>query len=187
MPQSKILIDTNSYLRLAREIRPFLCVEFGSACYCLYALAQLGEEILASHRLRNKFAWSLENEHIIERQRTVSLSRKERKDIQQAFDFIWDYVETDLPGPSKVDANYLAHSYVLKIPVVTDDRDMLELAASFGIEAHKSLDLLALMHSCEHISLGKIYSIIHLWIYNKDTPADMHSDFPRIFPGQKLS
>lgn len=31
--------------------------------------------------------------------------------------FIWDHVESELPGPSRVDALYLAHGYVLGFPV----------------------------------------------------------------------
>ena len=36
MPQSKILVDTNAYLRLAKTIRPLLFMPFGDNEYCLY-------------------------------------------------------------------------------------------------------------------------------------------------------
>ena len=46
MPQSKILVDTNSYLRLAKSIRPLLFVPFGDKEYCLYILSELNEKLL---------------------------------------------------------------------------------------------------------------------------------------------
>ena len=41
VPQSKILIDTNAYFRLAQSIRPLLKVEFGDEEYCLYVIKEL--------------------------------------------------------------------------------------------------------------------------------------------------
>ncbi|MEA9390931.1 hypothetical protein SJI19_10305 [Acerihabitans sp. TG2] len=46
MPQSKILVDTNAYLRLAKTIRPLLFVTFGDNEYCLYILPELIEELI---------------------------------------------------------------------------------------------------------------------------------------------
>ena len=63
MPQSKILVDTNSYLRLAKSIRPLLFVPFGDKEYCLYILSELNEELKTS-KLDNKFPWTQEDEFI---------------------------------------------------------------------------------------------------------------------------
>ncbi len=51
MAQSKILVDTNAYLRLAKTIRPLLFMPFGENEYCLYILPELNEE-LKSHKLQ---------------------------------------------------------------------------------------------------------------------------------------
>ena len=56
MPQSKILVDTNSYLRLAQTIRPLLFLPFGDGEYCLYILPELNVE-LSNRRLKSKFPW----------------------------------------------------------------------------------------------------------------------------------
>lgn len=48
MPQSKILVDTNAYLRLAKTVRPLLFVPFGDNEYCLYILPELNEELAVS-------------------------------------------------------------------------------------------------------------------------------------------
>ena len=44
MPQSKILLDSASYIRLARSIRPLLSDEFGEDNYCLYVLPEFEKE-----------------------------------------------------------------------------------------------------------------------------------------------
>ena len=44
MSQSKVLVDTNSYLRLARSIHPLLFQTFGNEEYCLYVLPDLDDD-----------------------------------------------------------------------------------------------------------------------------------------------
>lgn len=57
MPQSKILVDSNSYFRLAKSIRPLLNVTFGDEDYCLYVLKELEKEYDRNSRLQTKFEW----------------------------------------------------------------------------------------------------------------------------------
>lgn len=56
MSQSKILVDTNAYLRLAKTIHPLLSTPFGEKKYCLYILPELNKE-LANAKFENKFPW----------------------------------------------------------------------------------------------------------------------------------
>jgi hypothetical protein len=184
MPQSKILTDTNSYLRLANSIRPLLCVEFGNQNYCLYVLPETSNEISKSSRLQTKFVWALEDEYCAERSQTVTLSRQQKKLIADAYTFIWDHVESELPGPSRVDAMYLAHSYVLGFPVITDDRDMHALANIFEIKTQKTLELLRLMLDSAHINVARVSAVVAYWHYNQDLPADFRVDLSAIFEGQ---
>lgn len=184
MPQSKILTDTNSYLRLANNIRPFLCVEFGVDNYCLYVLSETSIEIQGSSRLKHKFYWALEDEHCAERATSPVVSRKQKKEIEAAFSVIWEHVKTELPGPSRIDAMYLAHGFVLGFPIVTDDRDMRSLADVFSIPTHKTLELLKTMVDVAHITLAKVTAIVSYWKYNEDFPADMHADMHAIFAGK---
>ncbi len=88
MAQSKILVDTNTYLRLAKTIHPLLAVPFGEPPYCLYIIPELNRE-LSSNRLRNKFPWIDEPEFQDNREIFPQLSRKEKKAIAQTFDFVW--------------------------------------------------------------------------------------------------
>lgn len=76
MPQSKILVDTNAYLRLAQTIRPLLSVPFGENEYCLYILPELNKE-LEVHKLQNTFYWVTEDEYIQNRQHFPNISRKQ--------------------------------------------------------------------------------------------------------------
>ena len=106
MPQSKVLVDTNSYLRLARSIHPLLFQTFGKDEYCLYVLPELDEEFSKSQRLKNTFSWTEEKEYRQNRQHFPVVSKKQKKEIETAFDYIWDHIISVEKGPSPVDATY---------------------------------------------------------------------------------
>jgi len=100
MVQSKILVDTNSYLRLAQSVKPLLFVPFGDNEFCLYVIPELNNELNQNH-LKNKFPWVDDSEYKNARQHYPTVGNKQKKAIQSTFEFIWDYVETELPGPSR--------------------------------------------------------------------------------------
>ncbi len=182
MAQSKILLDSNSYFRLAKSIQPLLFVEFGADKHCLYVLDDLQKEFDCNPRLQREFPWVDEEEYRNNRSRKLSLSRKDKREIQTAYDIIWDYVlsEPDI-GASPVDTRILSHSYVLGIPTVTDDTDMRVVATTFDIKAMKTLELLVLMLECEHITMDRIRQIMAYWEYVGDKPTGCHKDYKRLF------
>lgn len=180
MAQTKILVDTNSYLRLAKSLHPLLFTPFGVADYCLYVIPELNRELAASH-LRTKFPWVGEPEFIEERKHFPTISRKQKKAIEETLKFVWDYVESDLPGPSKVDARFIAYALELEIPVVTDDDDMTHLAKAFGAGVMNSLELLKLMVEQHHIDMSKVRSIVAYWRYVNDTPGQLIQHYRRLF------
>ncbi len=51
------LLDTNTYLRLAKRVRPLLGVEFGQKRYVLTVLRDVEDEVRRSRTLRFKFPW----------------------------------------------------------------------------------------------------------------------------------
>ena len=181
MPQSKILVDTNAYLRLAQTIRPLLFKPFGINEYCLYILPELNDE-LANHRLATKFFWIGDDEYRENRKHTPAISKKQKKDIANTFDYVWDYVQSDLPGPSRVDALYIAYGLELDIPVVTDDQDMTELAHAFDAKVMPTLALLKIMLDCGHTDMKTIQGLVDYWRHIDDRPANLDSDFSRLFP-----
>lgn len=77
MPQSKILLDSNSYFRLAKSLHPLLDVVFGNDNYCLYVLRELDREYDKSPVLRRKFNWVNDDEYFENRKKRLSISRAE--------------------------------------------------------------------------------------------------------------
>lgn len=179
MPQSKILVDTNAYLRLANTIRPLLFAPFGEHEYCLYILPELNEE-LKNHKLQNTFYWITEEEYVENRQHFPKIGRKQNNAIKSTFEYLWDYVQTDLPGPSRVDALYIAYALELKVPVVTDDQDMTALARAFDAKVMPTLELLKIMLECDHTDMKTIKSLCEYWRQFGDQPANMEADFKRL-------
>jgi len=184
MARTRILLDSNSYFRLAKSIHPLLDREFGDTRYCLYVTPDLDAEFTNSPRLRRKFHWVNEPEYHANRMRPLQLSGAERKSILQAYDFIHNHARTEGFGVSPVDARALATAYVLQVQVVTDDRDMLFLAEAFGIQTLKTLALMQLMLNCGHIDMDCVRQIVRYWQYEKDTPAEFRKDYPLLFGEQ---
>jgi hypothetical protein len=180
MPQSKILVDTNTYLRLAKTIRPLLFVPFGDKDYCLYVIPELNKE-LTSRRLMSKFPWVEDDEYRNNRKHFPKIGKKERNSIEETFSYIWNFVVTELPGPSKVDALYIAYALELGVPVVTDDKDMTQLAQEFEANVMPTLQLLKIMLDCGHTNMKTIDGLIEYWRYISDRPANMESDYKKYF------
>ncbi len=86
-----------------------------------------------------------------------------------------------MPGPSRIDAIYSSYGYVLKVPVVTDDRDMRALAAEFDIETMVTLELMKTMLDSGRINRGKAKEIYAYWGYSNDVPYNAQSDLARLF------
>lgn len=183
MAQSKILVDTNAYLRLAKTVRPLLFQPFGEKQYCLYILPELNKE-LENPRLQHAFYWVNEDEFAENRKHFPAIGKKQRADIDLAFSYIWEHVQTELPGPSRVDALYIAYAQELNIPVVTDDQDMTALAKVFDVQAMPTLELLKIMLDCGHTDMKTIKGLCEYWRQFGDRPANLEADFKRLFPGQ---
>ncbi len=180
MSHAKILVDTNAYLRLAKTIRPLLFSPFGNNEYCLYILPELNAE-LSNRNLKSKFHWVDEPEYTENRKHFPSISRAQKRSIQQTFDYLWDYVQTDLPGPSRTDTLYIAYALELAIPLVTDDQDMIALAQEFDAEVMSTLALLRIMLDCGHVDMKTIDGLCDYWKYIADLPANFQADYRRLF------
>ncbi|EKD28893.1 MAG: hypothetical protein ACD_79C00171G0004 [uncultured bacterium] len=181
MLQTKILVDTNSYLRLANNIHPLLFQEFGKEKYCLYVLDELDEEFNRNNRLKNKFHWVNEPEYKANRKRKLSVSKEEKQQITIVPDYIRDFASSKSLTISIIDSLVLAYGYVLKVPVVTDDADMICVAKEYKINIFQTLELLELMKRCGHIDMEKIKTITAYWEYNGDRPKNFYKDFKRLF------
>jgi len=181
MPQSKILIDTNTYIRLAKSIHPLLDTLFGEENYCLYVLKELDDEFSRSARLQSQYSWVEENEFQANRKKRLALSKKNKREIELTLDFLRQHKIDNRLSVSEVDILYLAHGYVLDIYAVSDDTDMLELADVFNIKTMKTQELLRLMLECNHVDMEKVRQIAAYWEYISDKPANFRQDYIEIF------
>lgn len=181
MPESRILLDTNAYFRLAQSIHPLLNAQFGKDNYNLYVLKELQDEYEKNSRLTNQFSWVNDPEYVQNRSQRFTVTNDEKNEIKRAFDFILDYVRNVHPGVSRVDALCLAYGEQLRIPVVTDDDEMRQAAGDYEIKTLKTLELLKLMLDCGHIDMTKVRAIAAYWMYMKDTPKAFKADYKRLF------
>ena len=110
MTQSRLLVDSNSYFRLARSIHPLLGVVFGDENYCLYVLPDLEKEYGRSARLRTKFHWVNDDQYVQNRKHTIAVSKKEKKEIDRAREIIDDYKYENCLCVSSIDIHYLANA-----------------------------------------------------------------------------
>lgn len=156
-------------------------MEFGNECHCLYVIRELQQEFDRSPRLQTKFHWVNEPQYVENRRRTITIPRKAAKEIAVTISVIEGEARQRQLGVSPVDARALATASVLQVPLVTDDGDMLALAAAFDIEAMKTLDLLRLMVDCGHATMQQVISAAGYWRYARDLPKDYDKDFRRLF------
>ncbi|MEZ4599652.1 MAG: hypothetical protein R2940_07670 [Syntrophotaleaceae bacterium] len=169
-PQAKILVDSNVYFRLALNFHPLLSVSFGDKNYTLYVIDDFQDEFDNNPRLQRKFNWVDEGEFVENRRRKIKMEKEARKEIDLAFGFIWEHnIATEL-GASPADVKAIAYGYVLGIPVVTDDNDMLTLGTEFGVKMIRLIDLLRLMHDCGHVNKSQITSLVQHLEYDNDLP-----------------
>lgn len=183
MAQSKILIDTNAYLRLAQNIRPLLNDPFGTDDYCLYVIPELNDE-LSVKRLKDKFPWINHAEYSENRKIFPSLSKKQKKSIKDTYEHVWGFALTEHPGPSRVDCLYVAHAIEMEVSLITDDLDMAAIAQIFEVTVMGALELLHLMLNSGHVDIEKVNSIIAYWRHIGDTPTSprkLNAEYRKLF------
>jgi len=181
MSQTKILVDTCSYFRLAQNIHPLLAVAFGGAEFALYAHEALTKEFQRTARLQTKFDWFTQRDYVENRSRTLLISRKESKAIEDTFEFMWEHVKAENLKPSPVDVRILATASALGLRMISDDQDLLAMAAMYDVHADTTLEIMRLMLDEKHITKDKVRQVVAQWAYDRDTPANFVTDYRRLF------
>jgi hypothetical protein len=181
MAQVKLLVDSSSYFRLAKSIRPLLGQAFGKNNYCLYILNEFEVDLRRSQRLQTRFYWVYEEEYIINRKKKLNISHKKKAEINNTFDFIWAEQKSRGLQLSYVDIMCLASAFELNVIVITDDMNMLKLAKELKIGSMSSLELMKLMYDSNHIDKDKVNEIVEYWKYMNDIPANFKKDYKRLF------
>ncbi|MGE0525663.1 MAG: hypothetical protein AB7G93_11345 [Bdellovibrionales bacterium] len=185
MAQSKLLIDTNTYFRLAQSVHPLLKTPFGPPPYVLVITEDLEKEFDRSNRLQCKFGWFQQDDYKKNRSGTLQLSNKQKSqfkiDRDNMIDIANDFGFTSL---SLEDINAMVYAMLLGIPLVTDDDDLRNLSGQMGVALYKTLELLKLMLDVGHITMEKVRAVAAYWISMADCPKDFKSDYEKIF-GEK--
>lgn len=170
MAKHIILLDSNAYLRIANSFHPLLHVNFGDKGYVLYLIPEFQKEFNKNPRLKNKFGWVNKTEYIENRKTRLRITREQSEQIEITYSYLWNHNIGEAIGASRVDVRALSYGAVLKVPVVTDDRDMARLGLTFGIEMWGLLDLLKIMYTANRIDWKEIQSLLDYLEYMKDLP-----------------
>lgn len=179
--KAELLIDSNSYFRLAQSLHPLLGSHFGEEKYCIYIIKECDKEYSRNSNLQNKFVWVNQEEYIQNRKNKVQIKKQDDNGIYNNIRFIKQFARDNYLNVSEVDIKYLATALELELTLITDDSDMIEVAIEFEIDVLKTLELLKLMLECSHIDIVKIKEITDYWVFNKDLPKDFKDDCKRLF------
>jgi len=168
-----ILLDSCAYFRLARSIHPLLAGTFGPPPpYSLFVLAVLDDEYRTSSRLKNKFEWVNNKEYRQDRAaKKYSCKGKGVAEVDNAFSYLAGYAKANRLLLSPEDLRALAVGFVRHFTVVSDDRDLCDVAEAHGIDCWGSLALLKVMVDCGHISVAKVKELLEYLDQEEDLPT----------------
>ncbi|WP_428421103.1 hypothetical protein [Methylibium sp.] len=189
-----VLLDTNTYLRLAKRIRPLLGVKFGQKDYVLTVLKDVEDEVRRNRTLRSRFPWFDDEAFGAERDAAqIRLNAAEKTALGNAHSVLRGHVLTDVDRyttgrrdpPSDTDCRVLAFGQVRDAIVVTDDLGMHLLAADFELPIWHGWELLAKMKAAKKVDNDLIRDIYDALECNGDLTVTWlqakHTEFARIF------
>lgn len=189
-----VLLDTNTYLRLAKRIRPLLGVKFGQKDYVLTVLKDVEDEVRRNRTLRFKFPWFDDEAFGTERDAArIRLTAAEKQGLKIAQSVLHGHVLSDVDRyttggrqpPSETDCRVLAFGQVRDAIVVTDDLGMHLLAADFELPIWHGWQLLLKMKAAKKVDNVLIRDIYGALERNGDLTATWaqakHTEFLRIF------
>ncbi len=191
-----VLLDTNTYLRLAKRIRPLLGVKFGQKNYVLTVLKDVEDEVRRSRKLLSKFPWFDGEEFGQERDAArIRLSADEGIALDNAQSVLRGHVLLEVDRytsagrapPSDTDCRVLAFGQVRQAVVVTDDLGMHQLARDFELDpvVWYGWQLLSKMRAAKLIDNERIRDIYQALERNGDLTSAWlhakHTEFERLF------
>jgi len=188
---TQVLLDTNTYLRLAKRIRPAVGREFGQVPYVLVILKAVEDEVHRSARLRSVYPWFDEPEFADERKaKQTRLSEVEKQEIKLVQDVLQGTVQLDIAKyttgrspPGSTDCWLLAYGKVKGAIVATDDLGMHTLASDFGLKVWHGFELLAKLRTARVVDNDLVREIYDALERNGDLTwrCAKHEEFVRIF------
>jgi len=181
MAQTKILLDTNSYLRLAQSIHPLLGIPFGKEDFALYIHSEIELELNRSPRLKTNFNWVKRDEYTINRKKRLQIPKLSKDNIENSYDYIWEFQKDSRLDLSREDIYCISTALEMNILLVTDDQNMILACKEFEVKVCSTLELLKLMFDNNHIDLDKVIEITEYWKYEKDEPANFKKELVKYF------
>jgi hypothetical protein len=193
-----VLLDTNTYLRLAKRVRPLLGVKFGQKNYVLTVLKDVEDEVRRNRTLRFRFPWFDDETFGSERDATqVRLSAVEKTALNNARSVLRGHVLSDVDRyttggrhpPSDTDCRVLAFGQIREAIVVTDDLGMHLLATDFELPIWHGWELLSKMKAAKKVDNDLIRDIYSALERNGDITATWthakHIEFIKVFGPQR--
>lgn len=195
---TQVLLDTNTYLRLAKRIRPAVGRQFGQVPYVLVILKAVEDEVHRSSRLKFLNPWFDVAEFAEERlAKQVRLTVAEKEDMRLVQDVLLGTVQMDVQlytsngrsPPGSTDCWLLAYGQVKGAIVVTDDLGMHTLAAAAGLQVWHGYELLAKLRTAKVVDNDLVREIYVALESNQDLTETWrqakHTTFKKIFgPGE---
>jgi hypothetical protein len=191
---TEVLLDTNTYLRLAKRIRPAVGRQFGQVPYVVVILKAVEDEVHRNPRLRLKNPWFDEPEFAQERlAKLTRLSAAEKQDMKLVQGVLMGTVQLDVDKytshgrspPGATDCWLLAYGQVKGAIVVTDDLGMHTLAAEVGLKVWHGFELLAKLKTAGVVDNDLVREIYDALERNGDLTGTWrgakHTEFARIF------
>ncbi len=174
---TEVLLDTNTYLRLAKRIRPAVGRQFGQVPYVVVILKVVEEEVHRSPKLQFKNPWFDEPEFAQERMaKQTRISAAEKQDMKLVQDVLLGTVQLDIDKytshgrspPGVTDCWLLAYGQVKGAIVATDDLGMHTLAVEAGLKVWHGFELLAKLKSAKVVDNDLVREIFDALERNSD-------------------
>ena len=191
---TEVLLDTNTYLRLAKRIRPAVGRQFGQVPYVVVILKAVEDEVHRSPRLKFHNPWFDEPEFAQERlAKQKRLSADDKRAMTLVQDVLLGMVQMEVdkytshgrhpPGPT--DCWLLAYAQGKNAVVVTDDLGMHTLASEAGLKVWHGFELLAKLKTAKVVDNELVREIYDALERNGDMTETWrqakHREFARIF------
>lgn len=170
MAQTKIIIDTNAYLRLGKSISPLLGRPFGKEKFTLQGHDYLNKELERNDRFENKFPWINDEICVKEKKKIIPKSSEAYKSISETYDHIFEYEKAEKLSLSLEDKYCLGTALELELTCVTDEYAMRNVAKEFDINVLTTIGLIKLMVENNFLEICQAKDIINYLEYKNDLP-----------------
>jgi len=193
MFEGTFLVDTNSYVRIARSTT---CVLGDHGGLELRLVKEIATECGRSTRLKVVAPWMLQPPHPEHRASwTISLNKQEAKDVQEARDDLRDAIQDVLEEfaqkkkargdnrsvLSTPDKALLYTAYGLGCGIVTDEGPLTVLCKEFEVPHFTTLELLEQLMQTNVLTRQQVERIVKYWQFEKDEPQHWKKNFLKLF------